>query len=81
MDFKERLAWLQKRHEELITLKNAPVYVNGVYERFENPVLTGDHAHLFWRYDLNPQTILSWRSASAYTPHSTQAPSNGTTNM
>ncbi len=56
MDFKERLALLEKSHEQLLTRKNTPVYVNGVYERYENPVLTGAHAPLFWRYDLNPST-------------------------
>ncbi len=56
MDFNERLNWLKSRHEELLSRKNTPVYVNGVYERYENPVLTGDHAPLFWRYDLNPET-------------------------
>jgi 4-O-beta-D-mannosyl-D-glucose phosphorylase len=39
-----------------LTRKNSPVYVNGIYERYENPVLTGQHAPLFWRYDLNPET-------------------------
>ena len=56
MDFKERLALLEKSHEQLLARKNTPVYVNGVYERYENPVLTGAHAPLFWRYDLNPST-------------------------
>ena len=56
MDFNERLNWLKSRHEELLSRKNTPVYVNGAYERYENPVLTGDHAPLFWRYDLNPET-------------------------
>lgn len=55
MDFKERLKWLEERHEALLTRKNEPVYVNGVYERYKYPVLTGEHAPLFWRYDLNEQ--------------------------
>ncbi len=56
MNFSERLDWLKAGHEELITRRNEPVYCNGVYERYRYPVLTGDHAPLFWRYDLNPQT-------------------------
>ncbi len=56
MDFKERLDWLKENHERLLARENKPVYVNGVYERYENPVLTGDHAPLSWRYDLNPKT-------------------------
>jgi len=27
---------------------------NGIYERYERPVLTAAHTPLFWRYDLNP---------------------------
>lgn len=56
MDFKERLKWLENRHENLLTLNNEPIYVNGVYERYKNPVLTSEHAPLFWRYDLDPDT-------------------------
>ncbi|MGM9791994.1 MAG: glycosidase [Candidatus Cryptobacteroides sp.] len=54
MDFSERLKWLEAKHEELISRKNEAVYVNGVYERYKYPVLTGEHAPLFWRYDLDP---------------------------
>lgn len=53
MTFEERLEFLTKKHEELITRKNEPVYVNGVYERYKYPILTGEHAPLFWRYDLD----------------------------
>lgn len=56
MDFNERLKWLENRHENLLTLDNEPIYVNGVYERYKNPVLTSEHAPLFWRYDLDPDT-------------------------
>ena len=56
MTFEERLEWLKSRHEALITKKNEPVEGNGVYERYVNPILTGAHAPLFWRYDLNKET-------------------------
>ena len=56
MEFKERLAWLRSGHEDLLTKKNSPVEGNGVYRRYVNPVLTGEHAPLEWRYDLNPGT-------------------------
>lgn len=56
MNFNERLKWLEKEHENLISRKNQPLYVNGVYERYKYPVLTGEHAPLFWRYDLNEKT-------------------------
>lgn len=56
MEFKERLAWLRSGNEALLTKKNSPVEGNGVYRRYVNPVLTGEHAPLEWRYDLNPGT-------------------------
>lgn len=56
MTFEEKLKVLEKDHEALLKKKNAAVYVNGVYEKYENPVLTGAHAPLLWRYDLNEET-------------------------
>ncbi|MBO4606200.1 MAG: glycosidase [Bacteroidales bacterium] len=56
MNWKLKLNLLRKEHEELLSKKNHTVYVNGVYERYENPVLTAAHAPLEWRYDLNPET-------------------------
>ena len=56
MTFEERLEWLNSRHEALITRKNTPIEGNGVYERYEYPVLTAAHAPLFWCYDLNKET-------------------------
>ncbi len=56
MTFNERLEWLKARHEALITQKNEPIEGNGVYERYMNPIITADHAPLFWRYDLNEET-------------------------
>ena len=53
MIFEERLEWLKSQHEALITKDNRPIEGNGVYERYENPVLTGAHAPLFWRYDMD----------------------------
>lgn len=55
MNFSEKLSELKANHEALITRKNEPVYVNGVYERYKYPILTAEHAPLFWRYDLNEQ--------------------------
>ena len=56
MDFNKQLAQLQGEYDALIKKKNNPIYVNGVYEKYENPVVTAAHAPLFWRYDLNPET-------------------------
>ena len=45
------------RYEALVTRKNKPSgFYNGIYTRWENPVLTRDHAPPLWRYDLNPET-------------------------
>lgn len=55
MEYNKRLEWLRNSHEALLTKKNTPVEGNGVYRRYENPVLTGEHSPLFWRYDLDPE--------------------------
>ena len=55
MTYEERLAWLKESHRRLIEKKNAPIEGNGVYERYENPVVTAEHAPLEWRYDFNQQ--------------------------
>ena len=56
MTFEERLACLEQAHAALLAKKNEPVYVNGIYERYRNPILTAEHAPLFWRYDLDKKT-------------------------
>ena len=53
MTYEERLKWLRESHQQLIEKKNHPIEGNGVYERYENPILTADHAPLEWRYDFN----------------------------
>ncbi|MFC2090965.1 glycosidase [Bacteroidota bacterium] len=56
-NFKKRLEALEKEHERLITRKNKKVKPgNGIFYRYKNPVLTGAHAPLTWRYDLNYET-------------------------
>ncbi len=56
MTYEERLEWLKKSHESLVSRKNIPIEGNGVYERYVNPVLTAAHAPLEWRYDLHKET-------------------------
>lgn len=54
-DFTARLAQMQQQYNALITQKNEPTATtNGVYQRYKYPVLTAQHAPVFWRYDLNP---------------------------
>jgi 4-O-beta-D-mannosyl-D-glucose phosphorylase len=56
-EFDARLAELARAHEALVARPNAAVRGgNGVYERYEHPVLTAAHAPIFWRYDLDYAT-------------------------
>jgi len=56
--FVERLARLRGRQAELLTSPNRVDrrWDNGVYERWEDPVLTAAHVPLAWRFDLDPAT-------------------------
>jgi len=55
MIFENELKRLRESHEALLAKKNKPLYVNGIYERWQNPAVTADHVPLEWRYDLNKQ--------------------------
>ena len=47
-----------KKQEELISRSN-PVdtsFYNGIFDRYEHPVLTRDHAPVIWRYDIDEET-------------------------
>lgn len=56
-DFKMRVARENAKYEALITRENKPAdSYNGIYTRYENPVLTRDHIPLTWRFDFNPET-------------------------
>jgi len=57
LKFEKRLKSLQASHEELIERSNkVELLGNGVYERYQYPVLTAQHTPLHWIYDLNPST-------------------------
>ena len=43
-------------YEALIARKNIPLAGNGVYTRYQNPVVTAQMVPPFWRYDFNPAT-------------------------
>ena len=47
---------INARYESLISRKNAvdKDFYNGIYERWERPVLTRNHIPPFWMYDPNP---------------------------
>ncbi|HIT06362.1 MAG TPA: glycosidase [Candidatus Scybalocola faecipullorum] len=43
--------------EKLIAKKNRKSnFYNGVFDRYEDPILTREHAPVEWKYDLNPET-------------------------
>lgn len=46
-----------EKYEKLVSRKNKKSdFYNGIYERYENPILTREHAPLHWRYDLDEET-------------------------
>lgn len=46
-----------EKYNALINKKNKVAdFYNGIYDRYENPVLTRDHIPLTWKYDLNVET-------------------------
>ena len=56
-EFKKRVQSLFKQQEKLLTQRNSKSSGgNGIYDRYENPVLTAAHAPITWRYDLNQKT-------------------------
>ena len=46
-----------EKYNKLISRKNikSEIY-NGIYDRYQYPVLTREHIPLHWKYDLNPET-------------------------
>ena len=52
--FDARLSKLVREQEELLARPNpASDFYNGIYTRYQNPVLTAAHAPIIWRYDLS----------------------------
>ena len=52
----ERYYVEKEKQEKLLSRKNVKSdFYNGVYDRYEYPVLTREHIPLTWRYDLNPE--------------------------
>lgn len=45
------------KYNKLIAKKNCKSnFYNGIFDRYENPVLTREHAPVHWKYDLNEET-------------------------
>ena len=61
---------LQARYESLISRAN-PVdesFYNGIYQRYQHPVLTRDHIPPFWMYDADPAAnpfMMQWLGVNA----------------
>ncbi len=55
--FEENKAKVMKRYEEIINRRHVKSdFYNGIYDRYEYPVLTRDHIPPFWKFDMNPET-------------------------
>jgi 4-O-beta-D-mannosyl-D-glucose phosphorylase len=55
--FQSQLKVLQLQHRKLISRKNrAQSNGNGIFDRYQFPVLSADHAPLSWRYDFDHAT-------------------------
>ena len=54
----EKYYELRDRQEKLLSRENTvnEAYYNGIYDRYEFPVLTREHIPLTWKYDLNKET-------------------------
>ena len=56
MTFEERKQQVEARHEAYLALKNTPIEDNGIFCRWQNPIITAETTPLIWRYDYNPET-------------------------
>ncbi|RNL55799.1 glycoside hydrolase family 130 protein [Pedobacter jejuensis] len=57
IDFEKRKQQLEENFKHVIALKNNKADIgNGIFDRYENPILTAAHAPLNWKYDFNPET-------------------------
>lgn len=56
-NFEKRIAQLSIKQKELILKPNPIIETdNGLFNRYENPILTASHIPFNWKYDLNPIT-------------------------
>ncbi len=55
--FQERKDYIEKEHKKLLELPNEMLFsINGIFNRFKNPVVTRDHVPLHWRFDFNAES-------------------------
>ena len=56
MTYKDKIAVLREAHEALLNRPNVKCKMtNGIYDKYQYPILTADHTPLEWRYDFNEQ--------------------------
>jgi len=57
MTYKEKVQALRERHEALLNRPNVKCQMtNGIYDKYQYPILTAEHTPLEWRYDFCEQT-------------------------
>jgi 4-O-beta-D-mannosyl-D-glucose phosphorylase len=55
--FQRKVRQLFQEHEKLIRRKNSKLKTgNGIFDRYQYPVVTAEHTPIFWRYDLAPKS-------------------------
>lgn len=53
----DNIQFIKTRYEELVGRPNKPIRKsNGIYNRYEYPVVTAEHTPPHWRFDLNSET-------------------------
>ena len=53
-EFQKKVTALRECHEQLLSRKNSPKpYGNGIYDKYEYPIITAEHTPLEWRYDFS----------------------------
>ena len=56
-NFKQHITRLASKQAELLKAPNQKTEeINGLFDRYKNPVLTAAHVPFTWKYDLNPAT-------------------------
>ncbi len=55
--FEQNKKAVMDKYEVIVNRKNKKSdFYNGIYDRYEYPVLTREHIPPFWKYDMNPET-------------------------
>lgn len=56
MNYLKRIKHIEDNYNTLVTEQNKMLFsTNGIYNKYENPILTRDHIPLEWRFDFNEE--------------------------